>query len=111
LQPPPTPPHPARAPLRWPSPRDWCQARMPMRPAYSPLAPLLGCRLTASKPVMDASWRGGGGGAGGWVGGGEVAAQAGHGKACGDCTRVRTRCSECKMKLWQLQQMTRHDAA
>ena len=33
---------------------------MAMRPAYSPLAPLLGCRLTASKPVMVASWQGGG---------------------------------------------------
>lgn len=29
---------------------------MAMRPAYSPVAPLLGCRLMASKPVMAHSW-------------------------------------------------------
>ena len=30
--------------------------RMVMSPAYSPLAPLLGCRETASNPVISASW-------------------------------------------------------
>lgn len=34
----------------------WWYALMAMSPAYSPLAPLLGCRLTASKPVMEHSW-------------------------------------------------------
>ena len=32
--------------LRWPSPRDACQARIASSPAYSPWLPALGCRLT-----------------------------------------------------------------
>ena len=41
--------------LRCLSPLAWWKARMVMRPAYSPLAPLLGCSDTASKPVISAS--------------------------------------------------------
>ena len=41
--------------LRCSSPRDLWYCRMVMRPAYSPLAPLLGCSDTASKPVISAS--------------------------------------------------------
>mmetsp|Transcript_16055 Transcript_16055/g.54722 ORF Transcript_16055/g.54722 Transcript_16055/m.54722 type:complete len:229 (+) Transcript_16055:694-1380(+) len=42
--------------LRWPSPRDLWYSRIAMRPVYSPVAPELGCRETASKPVISASW-------------------------------------------------------
>ena len=41
--------------LRCESPRDWWYARMAIRPAYSPLAPELGCSDTLSKPVISVS--------------------------------------------------------
>ena len=41
--------------LRCVSPRDWWYARMAMSPAYSPLAPELGCSETLSKPVISVS--------------------------------------------------------
>ena len=37
--------------LRWPWPRLLWYARIAIRPAYSPLAPELGCRDMASKPA------------------------------------------------------------
>ena len=38
------------------SPREWWNARMTSRPAYSPCEPALGCSETAAKPVISASW-------------------------------------------------------
>lgn len=40
---------------RWPSPRLRCQARITIRPAYSPWEPAFGCRDTPAKPVIAPS--------------------------------------------------------
>merc|ERR1719323_1707480 len=38
--------------LRWPCPMDSRYLRITSNPAYSPEAPLVGCREQASKPVQ-----------------------------------------------------------